>query len=305
MGKTLYFECLSGISGDMTIGALLDLGADVDVFKQELSKLNVPGYHIEITKKSKNGIFGTKFDVVLAQDKEHHHDHDHSHHHDHDHSHSHNHSHSHDHGHSHAHTHDHSQVKGHDHGHHHHEHHDHFHVEDSHDHHHRNLTSITEMIMASDLKESVKAMSVAIFNEVAKAEAKIHNTSLDEVHFHEVGAIDSIVDIVGTAILIDLLEIDEIIASPLHVGTGFVKCDHGKIPVPAPATLEILKGIPIYSKGIRSELVTPTGAAIIKVLADRFEERPPMVIETIGYGIATKDLEIANVLRVNLLKKKL
>lgn len=261
MSRILYFECLSGISGDMTIGALLDLGADVDVFKAELDKLNLDGYRIEINKKSKNGIFGTKFDVVL--ESEHSHDKDHIH------------------GHGHP-------AKEHAHGH----------------EHQRNYGGIKELIEASRLNRKIKKMSIEIFDEVAKAEAKIHNVSINEVHFHEVGAVDSIVDIVGTAILIDMLDVEEIYASPVHVGTGFVKCAHGKIPVPAPATLEILKNIPIYSKGIRSELVTPTGAAIIKVLAKEFVDRPEMVVETIGYGIATKDLEIANLLRVNLAKKK-
>lgn len=279
MSKTVYFECLSGISGDMTIGALLDLGADVETFKNELKKLNLDGYHIEINKKSKNGIFGTKFDVVLEHETPHHsHKEGHGHH---EHTHKH-HDHSHDHGHEH-------------------EHHDHI---DSHEHHHRNLLKITSMIENSSLSDQVKKMSIKIFNEVAKAEAKIHNTTLNEVHFHEVGAVDSIVDIVGTAVLIEMLDIKKVYASPVHVGTGFVKCDHGKIPVPAPATLEILKGIPIYSKGIRSELVTPTGAAIIKVLTDEFIDRPHMITENIGYGIATKDLEIANLLRVSVLKKK-
>jgi hypothetical protein len=161
------------------------------------------------------------------------------------------------------------------------------------------------LIHDASLSDQVKKMSVAMFEEIAKAEAKIHNTTLDEVHFHEVGAIDAIVDIVGTCILIEMLEIEEVIISPLHVGTGFVKCAHGKIPVPAPATLEILKGIPIYSKGIRSELVTPTGAAIAKILAHSFEERPMMETLLIGYGLGTKDLEISNVLRASLIKKKL
>jgi len=280
MSKILYFECLSGISGDMTIGSLLDLGADVEVFKQELQKLNLDGYHIEINKKSKNGIFGTKFDVVL----DHKHSHDHSQPHGHDHPHSHDHPHDHKHPHDHGHSHEHNHSHEHD--------------------HQRNYGMIKELIEVSTLNERVKQLSIDIFDEVAKAESKIHNVSIDQVHFHEVGAVDSIIDIVGTAILIDMLDVDAIYASPVHVGTGYVKCDHGKIPVPAPATLEILKNIPIYSKGIRSELVTPTGAAIIKVLAEEFIDRPEMIIETIGYGIATKDLEIANLLRVNLAKKK-
>lgn len=255
MEKILYFECLSGISGDMTIGALLDLGGDEQHLRDELKKLKLDGYHLHIDKKSKNGIFGTKFDVCL----DHHHDHDHDHDHEHDH---------------------------------------------EHEHHHRNFRMIKEMILTSELSDSVKKLSIKIFEEVARAEAKIHHVTIDEVHFHEVGAIDSIVDIVGAAILIEQLNVDKIYASPLHVGTGFVNCAHGKIPVPAPATLEILKGIPVYSKGIRSELVTPTGAAIIKVLADDFMDRPEMTIESIGYGLGTKDLEVANLLRVNLAKKK-
>ena len=257
MKQTLYLECLSGISGDMTIGALLDLGADVNKFKEELKKIDLQGYELKIEKKDKNGIFGTKFDVILRTDIQKH-DHDH-HHHDHEH----------------------------------HEHHD-----------HRSLTTIKGLIEKASLSDQVKRMSTSMFQAIAEAEAKIHNTSLDQVHFHEVGAVDAIVDIVGTCILIEMLEIDEVIISPLHVGTGFVKCAHGKIPVPAPATLEILKGIPIYSKGVRSELVTPTGAAIAKVLGKSFEERPMMETLSIGYGLGTKDLEISNVLRASLIKKK-
>lgn len=303
MSNILYFDCLSGISGDMTIGALLDLGVDKDEFLEELEKINIDGYKISISKKSKNGIFGTKFDVILNdsgevnhehkdkdKQKHEHHDHKRKHeHHDHDHKHEH-----HDHEHKHDnHDQEHLGIK-------------HTHtLEVKHSHIHRNLTSITELINNSFLSDAVKDMSINIFREVAAAEAKIHNLSIDEVHFHEVGAIDSIIDIVGTAILIEMLSVDEIISSPIHVGTGFVKCAHGKIPVPAPATLEILKGIPIYSMGIRSELVTPTGAAIIKTLASKFVDRPEMTTENIGYGIATKDLEIANLLRVSLGKKKI
>lgn len=270
MKNTLYLECLSGISGDMTIGALLDLGADVNKFKEELKKIDLQGYELKIQKKDKNGIFGTKFDVILTtdiHDRDHPHDH---HHHDHDHDH----------------HHDHNQNHDHDH------------------HDHRSLTTIKGLIERASFSDQVKKMSISMFQAIAEAEAKIHNTSLDQVHFHEVGAVDAIVDIVGTCILIEMLEIDEVIISPLHVGTGFVKCAHGKIPVPAPATLEILKGIPIYSKGIRSELVTPTGAAIAKVLGKSFEERPMMETLSIGYGLGTKDLEISNVLRASLIKKK-
>ncbi len=184
--------------------------------------------------------------------------------------------------------------------------HDNHHGNHKHEHHndHRNLHDIEHIIDNSELSSRVKELSKEIFSHVAKAEAKVHNKPIEDIHFHEVGAIDSLVDTIGAAICIDLLSIDEIYASPLHVGTGFVKCAHGKIPVPAPATLEILKGVPIYSRGIRSELVTPTGAAIIKALAKDFGSLPEMVIEEIGYGLGKKDLEITNILRVLKGKKK-
>lgn len=252
--QILYLNCLSGISGDMTIGALLDLGLDQDAFLKDLEKVKVGGYKLKIEKNQKNGITGIDFDVIIEKAGDHHQGHDHSH--------------------------------------------------KSEDHHHRNLNDIEKLIDESALENSVKNMSKEIFMHVAKAEAKIHDKPLDQVHFHEVGAIDSIVDIIGVAILVHQLNPDKIISSPLHIGTGFVKCAHGRIPVPAPATLEILKGVPVYSTGIRSELVTPTGAAIVKVLADEFMETPMMEIEKIGYGLGTKDLEITNVLRMMYGKKK-
>lgn len=280
MKNCLYIECLSGISGDMTIGALLDLGINQQRFLEELSKLKLEGYTLHIYKAQKQGITGTKFDVLLEQADHDHHDHHHhetnhhDHHHDHDH---------HDHHHAEA---------------------DPGHQEAADHHHHRNILDIYGIIDGSQLKERVKTLSKEMFRHVAEAEAKIHGKALEEVHFHEVGAIDSIVDIVGAAIAIDLLEIDEIISTPVHTGTGFVKCAHGKMPVPAPATLEILKGLPLYSTGIRSELVTPTGAAILKTLVHDFGPRPEMIVEKIGYGLGTKDLEIANVLRMSMGKKK-
>ncbi|SDC47222.1 MULTISPECIES: nickel pincer cofactor biosynthesis protein LarC [unclassified Candidatus Frackibacter] len=250
MERILYFDSLSGISGDMTIGALLDLGVDEDEFLEELKKINIDGYEIKVEEDKKKGITGINFDVILA-------DHD-------------------------------------------------THSQDNHNHHHahRNLYDIEKIIDESELNEDVKELSRRIFKLVAQAEAVVHAKPIDKVHFHEVGAVDSIVDIIGAAICIDKLGVDKIYSSPLHVGTGFTKCAHGKIPVPAPATLEILKDVPIYSKGIKSELVTPTGAAIIKTLAQDFTTFPQMSVEKIGYGLGNKDLEIANLLRVVLGKKK-
>ncbi len=282
----LYFDCVSGISGDMTIGALLDLGVDKDYLINELSRLNIEGYDLKIDRSKKNGITGTDFKVILEHSNHHSHDHSHDNHkHEHDHSHDHDHEHSHDnHKNEHDHSHDHDQ-------------------EHNHGHEHRNLENIKELINDSSLNENVKSMSLEMFEYVARAEAKVHDTSISEIHFHEVGALDSIIDIVGTAILIDKLDVDEIYFSPLHVGTGFVNCAHGTIPVPAPATREILKDIPVYSTGVRSELVTPTGAAIAKTLSDGFISLPDVEIDTIGYGVGTKDLEITNVLRVINAKK--
>jgi uncharacterized protein (TIGR00299 family) protein len=272
--KFLYLDCASGISGDMTIGMLLDLGLDKDKFIEELNKLNVSEYELKIEKGQKNGVTGTNFNVILNQSHIHHSEHNAEHPHEHKHNHKHTHNHEHDHHHNHEHC-------------------------------HRGIKEIFKIIDNSHLNEEVKSLSKKMFMEIAKAEAKVHNEDIDKVHFHEVGAVDSIVDIVGTCILIDMLKVDKIISSPIHIGTGFVKCQHGKIPVPAPATLEILKGIPVYSKGIRNELVTPTGAAIVKILVDEFKYIDNMIIDEIGYGLGDRNLEIANLLRGVILKKKL
>lgn len=165
---------------------------------------------------------------------------------------------------------------------------------------HRGLTTIKNIINQSTLDERVKETAIKIFTKLGEAEAKIHGTTVDKIHFHEVGAIDAIVDIVGTAILIDKLQIDEVYASSIHTGTGLVKCEHGMMPIPAPATLELLKGVPIYSTEIKGELITPTGAAILSTLAKEFGRMPLMRIDKIGYGAGTKDLIIPNVLRVSL-----
>ncbi len=163
---------------------------------------------------------------------------------------------------------------------------------------HRHLGDITEIIDHSDLSGQVKSRGIAVFETLARAEAKIHGTTTDKIHFHEVGALDAIVDIVGTVIGLDYLGIRQIMVSPVHFGTGFIECEHGKMPVPAPATLEILKGAPTWSSGIRSELTTPTGAALLKTLADSFGPVPPMTTTSVGYGAGSRDLEIPNMIRV-------
>ncbi len=284
--KTLYFDCFSGISGDMTVGALLDIGADEKALLDGLSQLNVGGYELKIEKKLKNGISGTDFSVMLEEhhdhDEEHmHHDHEkHDHEHDHDHEHAHEH-HSHEHEHPHAHKHKHNS-----------------------EHVHRNMGDIERIINDSGLNERVRKLSLDMFRLVAEAEGKIHGKPAGEVHFHEVGAVDSIVDIIGTAICIDSLAVDRIVFSSLPLSRGFVKCQHGMFPLPAPATLEILKNVPVYYTDIKFELVTPTGAAIAKGLADEFGMVGELEVEKIGYGLGKKTYEIPNVLRVMLFSTK-
>ncbi len=265
--RVLYFDCFSGISGDMTLGALLDIGVDKEQFKSELDKLNLSGYEITIQKTIKNGITGTDVNVVLNEDCEEHrnsiHEHEHhenAHHHVHDHVHK---------------THAHSTGA-------------------------RNLKDIEVLIEFSDLKPSVKSFSIKVFREIAKAEAKVHNKDINEVHFHEVGAVDSIVDIVGTAICLDLLGIERVFSSPVHDGTGFINCQHGMLPVPVPAVMEMLveSKIPYISEDINTELVTPTGMGIIKCLATSYGRMPAMIIEKIGYGMGKRETGRLNALRV-------
>jgi pyridinium-3,5-bisthiocarboxylic acid mononucleotide nickel chelatase len=170
--------------------------------------------------------------------------------------------------------------------------------QEHHHHHHRHLSHIKEIIENSDLNESVKQKSINIFERLAEAEAKVHRTSIEKIHFHEVGAMDAIIDVVGAVAAIEAMGIEKIFCSPLHVGSGTVKCAHGTLPVPAPATLEIIKGKPAYSNGIEGELLTPTGAAILTTLSSEFGSMPPMFIQQIGYGAGTSEPAIPNLLRV-------
>lgn len=247
--KTLYLDCSSGISGNMTLGALLEIVGDEKYLLEELKKLNVEGYKIEVSKKVKNGITGTYVDVILEHQHEHH-DHDY------------------------------------EHNHHHHE--------------HRNLYDVNKIIEESQINEKSKELAKRIFMRVAKAESKVHNKPLEEVHFHEVGAIDSIVDIVGTAILINKINPDKIISSIVNDGYGFIECAHGTMSVPVPATSEIFADSKVKFRqiDIDTELVTPTGAAIIAELAAEFTTLPAMTTEKIGWGAGSKDLKIPNVLKI-------
>lgn len=258
--KALYFDCTSGISGNMTLGALVEILGDHTYLLNELKKLHVDGYHIHISKSVKNGITGTYVDVHL-ENIDHHHHHE---------------------GHSHEHPHDHEE-------------HDH-----SHQHVHRNLFDVNKIIDESEIAPSAKTLAKRIFLRVAKAESKVHNETLENVHFHEVGAIDSIVDIIGTAVLIDKISPDIIYSSVVNDGYGFIECAHGTIPVPVPATSEIFAASNVIARqiDIDTELVTPTGAAIIAELASSYGTMPAMNVEKIGWGSGTKDLKIPNVLKV-------
>jgi len=280
----------------MVLGALIDAGADPNLLVSELKKLQIEDeYDLKWKRIVKNGITSTKFDLFLLNSSiKHHNHHEHSHGHEHEHSHDHEHEHSHDHEHEHSHDHEHEHSHDHEHKHTHaHEHHDHHH------HTHRAYKDIVELIEAAEFSIQVKETALKIFKRIGEAEGQIHGIPLEKVHFHEVGAIDSIIDIIGAAILIHQLNVDSIKSSPIPVGTGRIHIDHGVYPVPAPATLEILKGVPIEQSDIRAELTTPTGAAIIAVLAEEFGPIPSMKISSIGYGAGTKTFkQHPNVLRV-------
>ncbi|MBU3143183.1 nickel pincer cofactor biosynthesis protein LarC [Clostridium sp. CF012] len=260
--KILYYDCFSGISGDMNLGALLDLGVDDKYLIEELDKLRLDGYEIRVSRGIRKGIEGTKVDVMLQEHK-------------------------------HEHSHDENEDR-----------HSHGHMSNNHNHHdQRNLKDIEGIIDCSELSSNVKELSKKMFMKVAEAEAKVHGKPLYEVHFHEVGAVDSIVDIVGAAICISYLNVDKIMSSSVELGGGFVKCAHGIIPVPAPATVEILKGIPVKLGAVPFETTTPTGAAILAVNVCEFKDNNSFTVNKIGYGIGNRDTEIPNVLRVMLVEE--
>ena len=298
MPNKLYLECYSGISGDMTVAALLDLGADQQVLLEGLESLNLPGYQLKIGRVKKNGIDACDFDVILDEpehDHEHHHDrgHDHEHHHDHDHEHYHDHDHEHHHDHDHEHHHEHDHDHDHDHEHHHH-----------HDHVHRNIGDIFAIIDQSKISDRAKQTAKDIFRIIAAAESKAHGIAEDQVHFHEVGAVDSIVDIVSAAICLDNLDITEAVVSDLYEGCGYVHCQHGLMPVPVPAVVNIAadNALRLRLTQTRGEMITPTGAAIAAYLSKGGKLPESFVIEKIGLGAGKKDFATANILRAFLIR---
>jgi pyridinium-3,5-bisthiocarboxylic acid mononucleotide nickel chelatase len=239
--KILYYDCFAGISGDMNLGAMLDLGVDQKYLLKALGNLPVDSYKLKIFKDQRGGITGTKFDVILPIQKKS--------------------------------SSRHSQKE-------------------------RTFRDITRMIRESALSANVKKISLDIFTRLARAEGKIHGHKIEDVHFHEVGAIDSIIDIVGAAICLDYLKVDQVISSPIQVGSGIINCSHGTFPVPAPATAEILQGIPIKTGLVPFEAATPTGAAIIAATASYFTEKIDFIPQRIGYGLGSKNSSVPNVLRL-------
>ncbi len=268
---TLYLDLLSGISGDMFIGALLDLGVEFTQLETELRKLKLDGYHLHVQRSEKSSISGIKFDVHLEDE----HNHRHSHGSGPAHSHSHPHKHDHDHGHEHSH--------GHEHG--------------------RTFSEIKELLLASTLSDWVKQKSIAVFQRIAVAEGKIHGLPAEKVAFHEVGAVDSIVDIVGACIALELLQHPRVLASPVVDGNGWLDCAHGRFPIPAPATLAILgaRGVPLSQCSEPTELVTPTGAALLAEFVESFGPMQSLSARKIGFGLGTRENKTRpNVLRAIL-----
>ena len=276
--KTLYLECNMGAAGDMLTAALLELTEDRQAFVDQMNALSLPGVRVCAEPAVKCGITGTHMKVTVngmeeeAGDDHHHgHDHDHDHHH-----------HEHEHGHDH-------------HDHHHDHEHDHHHT-----HHHASVGEINVLIDSLPVSDRVKADAKAVYALIAEAESKVHGRPVTEIHFHEVGTMDAVADVVGVCLLMEQLAPEQVIASPVHTGSGHVHCAHGILPVPAPATALLLEGIPSYGGQVKGELCTPTGAALLRYFASRFGDRPVMATAAVGYGMGKKDFEQANCLRAFL-----
>ena len=297
MGKTLYLECYSGISGDMTVAALLDLGADRAVLDRVLKSLKVSGFETKISRVVKSGIDACDFDVVL--DKEHEkHDHDmeylHGHHHkghENNHFYDHNHAHEDEAEHFHSHEHNHAHGAG--------------SAQDRHHHEHRGIKEITYIIEHSAMTENAKKIALRIFEILAEAESKAHNVPVDQVHFHEVGAVDSIVDIVSVAVCLDDLDVTEVIVPVLCEGRGTVRCQHGILPIPVPAVANIVSANHLHLKmtEVEGELVTPTGAAIVAAVKTKDKLPETFEIQKIGIGAGKRQYECPGILRAMIISQ--
>ena len=309
--KTLYLECGMGAAGDMLTAALLELMPDPEAAVTELNSLGIPGVQFSKEAVSKCGIGGTHMTVKVHGEEEseemfhHHHEHhDHSHEQEHDHEsachehHDHLHEHE-DHEHTHEHTHEHED---HEHAHEHSHEHTHEHGDAGHTHHHHSSLHDIEHIVCGHLNipDQVKQDVMAVYGLIAEAESHAHGVPVTEIHFHEVGTMDAIADITAVCLLMHKIAPDQVIVSPVHVGSGHVHCAHGILPVPAPATAYILNGVPMYGGAVKGELCTPTGAALLKHFATRFGDMPVMRTAAIGYGMGKKDFEQANCIRAML-----
>lgn len=260
--KTLYIECNMGASGDMLMSALSELVPDPDGFVEKLGGIGIPNVTVEKERVQKCGVYGTHIKVAVGGEVEDEHMHEHEH--------------------SHEHTH-HEHMQGHTHEHHH--------------HHHSGMSDIEHIISKLAVSEKVRENALAVYKLIAEAESAAHGCPIEQIHFHEVGTMDAVTDIVGVCMLLEELAPAGIIASPINTGSGQVRCAHGILPVPTPATAYILKDVPIYSNDVRGELCTPTGAALLKHFADDFSSMPQMRVTATGYGMGSKDFEVANCLR--------
>lgn len=269
--RTIYFDCNMGAAGDMLTAALLELVPNKENFIERLNSIGIPGVSFSVSESSKCGIVGTHVEVsvngqIEGEDMYYKHEDSHGHHHDHEHVH-HHHDHDHEHGHSHV---------------------------------HYGMHDIEHIASHLNVSDKVRQDIIDVYNLIAEAESHAHGVPVSEIHFHEVGSMDAVADVTAVCMLMEYLSPDRVVVSPIHVGSGTVKCAHGILPVPAPATAYILKDVPIYGGKIAGELCTPTGAALLKHFASRFGEMPVMTTEAIGYGMGTKDFEAANCIRAFL-----
>ena len=265
--RTIYLDCSMGAAGDMLMAALLELLPEKDTFLQKMQSLGLPGLEISAEPSVKCGITGTHMRVLIHGEEEGH-PHERA---------------AEEHAHSHA---DAPEAA-----------HAHVHV---HPHHHTDLDELTHRISHLNVSEAVRSNILAVYQSIADAESRVHGVPVEQIHFHEVGSLDALADVTGVCLLMELLAPEQVLASPVHVGSGQVRCAHGILPVPAPATALLLEGIPIYGGSIRGELCTPTGAALLRRFVTRFGPLPPMRVEKTGYGMGTKDFEAANCVRAML-----